>query len=69
MKKLLFILLVTTLTITAVNAQSKEGYIKYKVDMTSDNTEMQMGLAMMSGSKMEISFKGKDSRMIMNMGG
>lgn len=68
MKKSVLSILVTILTVLTFNAQSKEGYIKYKIDMSSENEAMQMGLAMMSGSEMEISFKGEDSRMIMNMG-
>ncbi|MFK5878733.1 MAG: hypothetical protein QM478_04465 [Flavobacteriaceae bacterium] len=68
MKKIFFTLLAAVFTIASINAQSKEGYIKYKIEMTSENTEMQMGLAMMSGSEMEISFKGENSRMVMNMG-
>ena len=68
MKKIFFTLLAAVFTIASINAQSKEGYIKYKIEMTSENLEMQMGLAMMSGSEMEISFKGENSRMVMNMG-
>lgn len=68
MKKTILSILVIVFTILTFNAQSKEGYIKYSIDMSSENTEMQMGLAMMSGSEMEISFKGEDSKMKMNMG-
>ncbi|MDC9724233.1 MAG: hypothetical protein PSN34_15900 [Urechidicola sp.] len=68
MKKSILSILAIAFTVLTFNAQSKEGYIKYSIDMSSENTEMQMGLAMMSGSKMEISFKGEDSRMKMNMG-
>ena len=68
MKKTILSVLVIVFTILTFNAQSKEGYIKYSIDMSSENTEMQMGLAMMSGSEMEISFKGEDSKMKMNMG-
>ena len=68
MKKSIFTILAIVFTVLTFNAQSKEGYIKYKIDMTSANNEMQMGLAMLAGSEMEISFKGEDSRMIMNMG-
>jgi len=68
MKKIVLSILVIVFTVLTFNAQSKEGYIKYKIEMTSENAEMQMGLAMMNGSEMEISFKGEDSRMKMNMG-
>ena len=68
MKKIFLSILAIAFTILTFNAQSKEGFIKYKIDMTSENTEMQMGLAMMSGSEMEISFKGENSKMILNMG-
>lgn len=68
MKKIFLSILIIAFTILTFNAQSKEGYIKYKIDMSSENTEIQMGLAMMSGSEMEISFKGENSRMVLNMG-
>ena len=68
MKKSILSIFAIAFAVLTINAQSKEGFIKYKIDMTSENTEMQMGLAMMSGSEMEISFKGENSRMILNMG-
>lgn len=68
MNKSILSILVLIFTVSTFNAQSKEGYIKYKIEMSSENTEMQMGLAMMNGSEMEISFKEDDSRMKMNMG-
>ena len=68
MKKAVLSILVIALTVLTFNAQSKEGYIKYSIDMSSENAQVQMGLAMMSGSEMEISFKGDDSRMAMKMG-
>ncbi len=68
MRKTVLSILAIAFTILTFNAQSKEGYIKYSIDMSSENTEMQMGLAMMNGSEMEISFKNDDSRMKMNMG-
>jgi len=68
MKKIILSILTFAFLNLTLNAQSKEGYIKYSIEMSSENTEMQMGLAMMSGSGMEISFKDENSRMVMNMG-
>jgi len=64
-KRLSILLLIFAITCT--NAQ--EGYVKYKIEMSSESPEVLMGLAiMMKDSEMEISFKGDDSKMKMNMG-
>ncbi|HIP31479.1 MAG TPA: hypothetical protein EYG86_01815 [Crocinitomicaceae bacterium] len=68
MKKLLFTLAVVCFSLGFTNAQSNEGHIKYAIEMSSDNPEMQMQLAMMNGSTMEIYFQDKNSSSTMRMG-
>ncbi len=68
MKKLLLSIFLIVCTITAINSQSNEAYIKYKIEMSSESPEAQMGLAMMNDSELEITFRDKDSRMNMKLG-
>lgn len=68
MRKILFTLAVAVCTTLSLNAQLKEGHVKYEIEMSSDNPEMQMQLAMMQGSKFEIYFKDNLTRSEMSMG-
>jgi GLPGLI family protein len=49
-------------------AQLTEGHISYKIDMTSDDPDMQMAIGMMQGSTLEVYFKDKTTRAEMKMG-
>jgi GLPGLI family protein len=49
-------------------AQLTEGHISYKIDMTSDNPDMQMAIGMMQGSTLDVYFKDKTTRAEMKMG-
>ena len=55
----------STLSLTA---QTTEGSVKYSIDLSSTNPEMEMQLAMLQGSTFEISFQGDLTRSEMNMG-
>ena len=68
MKKILFTLAVVCFSFGFATAQSTTGHIKYKIDMSSDNPEVEMQLAMFSGSTLDISFDGKKSSSTMSMG-
>ena len=56
------------LSTLSLTAQVTEGNVKYSIDMSSTNPELQMQLAMMQGSTFELSFKGDLTRSEMNMG-
>jgi len=68
MKKILLSFGLMLLTAVSVNAQIKEGHVSYKIDMTTDNPEMEMQLAMMQGSTLDVFFKEGMSRTEMKMG-
>ncbi len=68
MRKILFTLAAVVLSTLSLNAQLTEGHVKYDIEMSSDNPEMQMQLAMMQGSKFEIYFKDNLTRSEMSMG-
>lgn len=52
----------------SLRAQLTEGNVKYKIDMTTTNPEMEMQLAMFQGSTFELFFQGDLTRSEMNMG-
>lgn len=68
MKRKIFSLCAAVLTTFALSAQVTTGHFKYTIEMTSDNPEMAMGIAMMQGSTLDIFFKGNKSRTEMAMG-
>ncbi len=68
MRKLIFTLAAVALSTFGLNAQLTEGHVKYDIEMSSDNPEMQMQLAMMQGSKFELYFKDNLTRSEMSMG-
>lgn len=68
MKKLLFSMTMVVLSTLSLTAQVTEGSVKYSIDMSSTNPEMEMQLAMMQGSTFELSFKDDLTRSEMNMG-
>ena len=68
MKKIAFILSLFMLTVLPVNAQLKEGYIKYDIEITSDNPDMETAITMMKGTTLELYFKENMTKSIMQMG-
>ena len=67
MKKLILFASVILLTISGWS-QVTEGHISYKIDLTSDNPDMQSALSMMQGSMLDIYFMGQSTRAEMKMG-
>lgn len=55
-------------TITSF-AQTNEGKITYEIKMSTDNPEIELQLAMMKNSKMEMTYSGSKSRQVITMGG
>lgn len=51
-----------------LNAQTKEGFVSYELEVSSDDPDMQMGASMMQGSKLSIYFKEGSTRTEMEMG-
>ena len=68
MKKVLFTLAAVCFSFGFINAQSNEGHIKYKIEVSSDDPDMAMGVSMLNGASMEITFDGENSVSTMNMG-
>lgn len=68
MKKLILSIAITLLTVVSTNAQLTEGHVKYEINMTSDNPDMEMAISMMQGSTMELYFSGDMTRSEMSMG-
>jgi GLPGLI family protein len=68
MKKSILTLLLVLCCQVLINAQITEGHFTYKIDVSSDEPDMQMALGMMQGSKMDLYFKDKMTRVEMNMG-
>ena len=67
MKKLVLFASVILLTISGWS-QVTEGHITYKIEMSSDNPDMQSALSMMQGSLLDIYFMGQSTRTEMKMG-
>jgi GLPGLI family protein len=67
MNKLLFLLAIALHSVMSWG-QVTEGHISYKIDMTSDNPDMQSALSMMQGSLLEVYFMGQATRAEMKMG-
>jgi GLPGLI family protein len=67
MKKLILFASVILLTVSGWS-QVTEGHISYKIDLTSDNPDMQSALSMMQGSMLDIYFMGQSTRAEMKMG-
>lgn len=68
MKKILLTLALAVTTAFSITAQQTEGHISYKIDVTTDNPDMEMAIGMMQGSTMDIYFKEKNTRAEMKMG-
>ncbi len=69
MKKIIVLILaIVSLVSSSLEAQITEGHISYKMDVASDDPDMAMAVSMMQGSKMEMYFKDKATRVEMSMG-
>jgi len=68
MKKLLLSLTLIIGSITVNYAQIKEGHVTYKIDISTENPDMEMVVGMMQGSTLDIYFKEKMTRAEMKMG-
>jgi len=68
MKKILFSMAMVVLSTLSLTAQVTKGNVKYAIDMSSTNPEMQMQLSMLQGSTLELFFQGDLTRSEMNMG-
>lgn len=68
MKKIFFSMAVVVLSTLSLTAQITEGSVKYNVEVSSTNPELEMQLAMLQGSTFELFFKDKMSRSEMSMG-
>jgi GLPGLI family protein len=68
MKKIILSLIFVASTVITLVAQLTEGHITYKIEMSSDNPEMEMAVGMMQGSTLDILFKDKITRSEMKMG-
>jgi GLPGLI family protein len=63
-----FLSALLVLSSLATMAQTTEGHVAYKIDVTTDNPDMQMVVGMMQGSTMDVYFKDKTTRSEMKMG-
>lgn len=68
MKKIFFSMAVVVLSTLSLTAQITEGSVKYNVEVSSTNPELEMQLAMLQGSTFELFFKDNMSRSEMSMG-
>jgi GLPGLI family protein len=68
MKKILLSLALIVGSITVNYAQIKEGHVTYKIDISTENPDMEMVVGMMQGSTLDIYFKEKMTRAEMKMG-
>ena len=68
MKRVLFSIAMTVLTVLSASAQLTQGHVSYKIDMSSDNPDMEMAIQMMQGSTLELYFDDQKSRTEMSMG-
>lgn len=67
MKSILIALVAITLSLTSFG-QVNEGKVSFAIDMSSDDPNMQAQFAMIQGSKMDMIFNQKFSRVEFNMG-
>lgn len=68
MKRIFLSLAITIVSFVSAHAQLTEGHVQYKIDMTSDNPDMEMAINMMQGSTLDLYFSEEKSRTEMNMG-
>lgn len=68
MKKILLSLALIVGSISVNYAQITEGHVTYKIDISTENPDMEMVVGMMQGSTLDIYFKEKMTRAEMKMG-
>ncbi len=68
MKRIIFSIAFAILGSVGCYAQLNEGSVSYKMDFSSDDPDMAMAIAMMSGSKMDMYFKDGATRVEVAMG-
>lgn len=68
MKKIFLTLALALLSSVGAFAQLDQGSVSYQMDFTSDDPEMEMVIAMMSGSHMDLYFSGDNTRADVMMG-
>ena len=68
MKNIFFTLAFSFIAVLTGSAQMTEGHITYSIEASTDNPEMQMAIAMLQGSTMDLYFKEKSTRSEMKMG-
>jgi len=68
MKKILLSLALIVGSISVNYAQITEGHVTYKIDISTENPDMEMVVGMMQGSTLEVYFKEKMTRAEMKMG-
>lgn len=68
MKKIILSAFFALFTVLTSLAQLTEGHFTYKIDVSTDNPEMQMAIGMMQGSTLDVHFKDKMTRSQMKMG-
>ena len=68
MKKILLSLALIVSSITVNYAQITEGHVTYKIDVSTENPDMEMVVGIMQGSTLDIYFKEKMTRAEMKMG-
>ena len=62
MKKILLSLALIVSSITVNYAQITEGHVTYKIDVSTENPDMEMVVGIMQGSTLDIYFKEKTIR-------
>jgi GLPGLI family protein len=68
MKNIFFTLAFSFIAVLTGFAQMTEGHITYSIEASTDDPEMQMAIAMLQGSTMDLYFKEKATRSEMKMG-
>lgn len=67
MKKILTLVSILFIAVSSFS-QLKEGHVKFKIDIESNNPEMQMQVAMLQNSKLDLFFNNKTTRSEFAMG-
>ena len=68
MKKIILSAILTICSITLTMAQLNEGHIKFEIEVSATNPEMEMAVGMMQGSTMNLFFADQDLHSELNMG-
>jgi hypothetical protein len=68
MKKIILSAILTVCSITVTMAQLNEGHIKFEMEVSATNPEMEMAVGMMQGSTMNLFFSDQDLHSELSMG-